>query len=379
MRVALIAPPYFPVPPPGYGGVERVVAVLARGLVERGHSVTLVAAQGSSGATRVVSPLETPPLLGDASAFADELCHALHLYRHADDFDVIHDHTGMGPALGAMTGGHPPVVHTLHGAWTDQSRRLYGLLDDRVALVAISHAQKASNPHVRYAGVVPNGIDMDLHPLVSDKEDYLVFVGRISPEKRPEVAIKVARQAGLPLKLIVKRSEPSEVRYWEDEVAPLLGPDTEVIDQPPHAVKVRLMGRARAMLFPISWPEPFGLVMTEAMACGTPVIARPLGAAPEVIVHGVSGFLCRTEQDMVAAVDKARDLDPAECRRVVQNSFSGEAMVRAYERLYRMLSSGSWHHPTGTTGASDCTGPGPDLAVSNALGSLREAAGSAAD
>ena len=340
LRVALIAPPYFPVPPSGYGGIERVIAVLAAGLAERGHDVTLVAAAGSVADARIVTPLETAPLLGDPSSFTDELCHALALYRIADQFDVIHDHSGVGAAIGGMLAGGTPVVHTLHGPWTDQSRRLYRLLDDRVALVAISHAQRAANPHVRYAGVVHNGIDMGLHPLTLRKEDFLVFVGRTSPEKRPEVAIEVARRAGLPLKMIVKRSEPAEVRYWDDVVAPLLGPDIEVVDQPPQAVKVRLIGQARAMLFPIAWPEPFGLVMTEAMACGTPVIARPLGAAPEVISDGVTGFLCHTDQQMVAAVEAAGDIDPRACRQVVQDRFSGESMVSGYERVYAAVSAG---------------------------------------
>ena len=379
MRIALIAPPYFPVPPPGYGGVERVIAVLARGLAEHGHEVTLVAAPGSAAPARIVTPLETAPLLGDVSAFTDELCHALTLYRRAGEFDVIHDHSGVGTALGAMLRGHPPVVHTLHGPWTDQAQRLYGLLDDRVALVAISHAQKAANPRVRYAGVVHNGIDMDLHPLTTKKEDYLVFVGRISPEKRPDVAIRVARQAGLPLKMIIKRSETAEIRYWEEEVVPLLGPDIEVMDQPPHHVKVRVVGRARAMLFPIAWPEPFGLVMTEAMACGTPVIARPLGAAPEVIDDGVSGFLCRTEQDMVEAVDAARGVDPAACRRVVERGFSGASMVRGYERIYRDLMAGSARLEDMTVTAGRGPKPYPVQPGPDGHAGRREVAASAAD
>ncbi len=334
LRIAVIAPPYFPVPPAGYGGIERVVAALVEGLSELGHDVTMVAAAGSAGPATLISPLDAPPVLGDPSAAADEQSHALWAYRRAAEFDLIHDHSNMGAAIGAMVAGATPVVHTLHGPWTVQTRRLFGLLDDRLSLVAISHAQRAANPGVRYAGVVHNGVDMDQHPLRTRKEDFLIFVGRTSPEKRPDLAIDVARRAGLPLKMVVKRREPVEIRYWHDAVAPLLGSDVEVLDEPPHDVKVDLMGRALAMLFPIAWPEPFGLVMTEAMACGTPVIARPLGAAPEVILDGITGFLCTSESQMVAAVGAAATIDPRACRRHVRDRFSTDSMVRGYERVY---------------------------------------------
>ncbi|HET9075828.1 MAG TPA: glycosyltransferase family 4 protein [Acidimicrobiales bacterium] len=337
LSVAVIAPPYLPVPPPGYGGIERVVSALVDGLARRGHQVTLVAAPGSTAPAKVVTPLATAPILGDPAAVTDELCHALALYRRAGDFDVIHDHTNLGAMIGAVAGGGAAVVHTLHGPWTAAARRMLSLLDDRVALVAISHAQRAANSDVSYAGVVHNGVDMDLHPLRTVKEDFLIFVGRTSPEKRPEVAIAVARRAGLPLKMVVKRTEPGEARYWDEAVSPLLGSDIEVLDQPPQDVKVDLMGRARALVFPIAWPEPFGLVMTESMACGTPVIARPLGAAPEVVIDGVTGFLCTTEGQMVAAVEAARSIDPETCRRVTGDRFSTDAMTRGYERVYHSL------------------------------------------
>lgn len=334
LRIAVIAPPYFAVPPAGYGGIERVVAALVEGLSSAGHDVTMVAAAGSSGPATVVSPLRAAPVLGDPSAVTDEQYHALWAYRRAGEFDLIHDHSSMGAAIGAMAAATTPVVHTLHGPWTDQARRLFGLLDDRLSLVAISHAQRSANPTVRYAGVVHNGVDMAQHPLRTEKEDFLIFVGRTSPEKRPDGAIEVARRAGLPLKMVVKRREPNEIRYWHDAVAPLLGSDVEVLEEPPHNLKVDLMGRARAMLFPIAWPEPFGLVMTEAMACGTPVIARPLGAAPEVVLEGVTGFLCATDRQMAAAVAATATIDPRACRQQVQDRFSTDSMVRGYERIY---------------------------------------------
>ncbi|MDA8313373.1 MAG: glycosyltransferase family 4 protein [Actinomycetota bacterium] len=337
LRVALVAPPFIPVPPPGYGGIERVVAVLADGLVARGHDVTVFAAPGSSTRARLVTPLTSAPLLGDPASAADEQFHVVSAYLQAEQFDVVHDHTGLGPALGAMLHGRASVLHTLHGPWTTLSRRWFGLLNGRVHLVAISHAQRWANPGLRYAGVVYNGIDLGAHPFRAKKEDFLVYVGRVSPEKRPELAIDIARRAGLPLVMVVKRSEPAERAYWDQVVAPRLGGDVEVLDQPPQDVKVDVIGRARAMVFPIDWPEPFGLVMVEAMACGTPVIARPLGAAPEVVEEGVTGFLRSTIEGMADAVADAGALSPQDCRARAERWFSADAMVGAYERLYRSI------------------------------------------
>lgn len=334
LAIGVIAPPYFPLPPSGYGGIERVVALLVDGLVDRGHDVTLFAAAGSRTKATLVTSLAQPPALGHPGAPSAELFHVTSAYLDAHGFDVVHDHSGMGPALGAMCAGGPPVVHTLHGPWTPEARRFYDLVQDRVDLVAISRHQRAANPGLRYAGVVHNGIDLGLHPFVPRKGDYLAYVGRVSPEKRPELAIEVARRARLPLVMVVKRSEPAERAYWAANVAPLLDDTVTVLDQPPHHVKVDVLGRARAMLFPIDWPEPFGLVMTESMACGTPVIGRPLGAATEVVDHGVTGFLCDTVDEMVVAVDAARSLRPEDCRRRVEQLFSAPAMVEGYERIY---------------------------------------------
>jgi glycosyltransferase involved in cell wall biosynthesis len=336
-RIAVIAPPFFAIPPVGYGGTERVVSVLTEGLVAAGHDVTLFAAPGSVTSARLVTPLERPIPLGDPAGISEELLHAATAYLAADGFDVVHDHTGLGPAMGAMLSDQTPVVHTLHGPWTAPSGRLLQRLSQHVHLVAISQAQRASNPRVDYAGVVYNGVDLAAYPFNPHHEDYLVFVGRISPEKRPEVAIEIARQAGLPLVMIIKRSEPAEWAYWDDVVSPRLHRDVVVVDQPSHDVKVDLVARARAMLFPIDWPEPFGLVMTEAMACGTPVIARSVGSVPEVVVDGVTGFVCNTADEMVDAVSAATTLKPRDCRLHVERYFSAQAMVAGYELVYQRV------------------------------------------
>jgi len=315
-----------------------VVALLADGLVDAGHDVTLFASGGSRTKAHLVSPFTTPPdprLLG--SAWYDA-AHAFASYTNGAELDVIHDHAGVvGPVLGAMLDGRPPVVHTLHGPWTEESRMLYRLLANRVHLVAISEAQRANNPDIRYAGVVHNGIDLGAYPFRSKKDDFLVYIGRANPDKGPAEAIEIARRSGLPLKMILKRAEPPEHAYFEAEVEPMLGDDVELFENVSHNVKVDLLGRARAMIFPIRWPEPFGLVMVEAMACGTPVVTTSRGAAPELVDDGVTGFRRDTTDDLVAAVSHVTEIDPAACRSRVEKHFSAESMVRDYEAIFRVV------------------------------------------
>lgn len=339
MHVAVIAPPWFTVPPTGYGGIELVVALLADGLVARGHDVTLFASGGSQTKARLVSPLIDPPdpaLLGNTWFDA---YHATSAYLEIDHaYDVVHDHSGIvGASLGGLCRGNPPVVHTLHGPWTEPSRKLYGLLHEHVHLVAISTAQQADNPGIRYAGVVHNGIDLGAYPYVEEKDDFLVYIGRANPDKGPTLAIEVARRAGLPLAMIVKKSEPFERAYWDEIVAPVLHDEVEVYEAVTHERKVDLLGRARAMVFPIQWPEPFGLVMVESMACGTPVVACPAGAAVELVEEGVTGFLRESIDGLVEAVGEVGRCSPAACRARVQHRFSAEAMVSGYERIFRSV------------------------------------------
>jgi glycosyltransferase involved in cell wall biosynthesis len=340
MQIGILAPVWFPVPPKGYGGIELVVALLADGLVDAGHDVTLFASGGSATKAKLVSPLEVPPephLLGNPWYDA---YHALAAYLHAGDFDVVHDHAAIaGPALGALLRGHPPVVHTLHGPWTEPTRLFYSLVADYVHLVAISEAQRNDNADVRYAGTVHNGIDLDAYPFRAEKEEFLIYIGRSNPDKGPAEAIAAARQAGMPIKLILKRGEAPERAYFEEAVAPLLGDDVEVLENVPHAEKVDLLGRAKAMLFPIRWPEPFGLVMVEAMACGTPVVTTNWGAAPELVDDGVTGFRRDSYGDLVDALRWVGEIDPAACRARVERHFSARAMVDGYLEIYERVAS----------------------------------------
>jgi glycosyltransferase involved in cell wall biosynthesis len=338
MRIAIIAPVWFPVPPSGYGGIELVVSLLADGLVDAGHDVTLFAAGGSRTKAALVTPMAEPPDPRELGNPWFDAFHALSSYLQVDGFDVVHDHAGIvGPVCGAMLRGEPPVVHTLHGPWTAQNRLLYDVVARHVHLVAISDAQRADNPDVHYAGTVFNGIDLDAYPYRENKEDFLVYIGRANPDKGPAEAITIARRAGMPLHMILKRSEPPEREYFEQTIAPLLASDIELYENVSHETKAELLGRACAMVFPIRWPEPFGLVMVEAMACGTPVVTTNWGAAPELVEDGVTGIRRDGEDDLVAAVAAARDLAPAACRARVEAQFSAAAMVRGYESVYEQV------------------------------------------
>lgn len=342
MRIAQIAPIALRVPPRGYGGIEWVVAHLANGLEARGHEVTLFAARGSESRARIEATVGAPLGTGNVPSH-EELSHALAAYQRAGDFDVIHDHTVLGAAIGSVMPLPAPVFHTLHGPWTDPMRRYYGLLAGQLGLVAISRAQQHLNPDVPYAGMVHNGVALDSFPFRTDNDGYLLFVGRVSPEKGPELAIQVAHEVGLPLKMVIKRHEPVEQEYWEQRVAPLLTGDEEIFEGADVHKKLELYAGAVATLFPIQWEEPFGLVMVESMACGTPVIARPWGAAKEVVADGETGFLRDDVGAMAEAVSLVDRIDPQSCRRRVQDHFSAESMVRGYEAIFEMALRGGPH------------------------------------
>jgi glycosyltransferase involved in cell wall biosynthesis len=334
VRIALIAPPWYTIPPSGYGGIEWVVALLADGLTGRGHQVTLFAPPGSQTEAELVPPLaEVPPaeLIGDPWY---EAAHAVSAYDLGEEFDLLHDHTGpVGASIGAMS--DCPTLHTLHGPFTDQTRMLYRRIARRHWFVAISQRQRAMAPKgLRWAGVVYNGIPTDRYPFRTDKDDYLLFLGRADQEKAPHLAIEAARRAGRRLVLCVTTKNERERAYWAEQVEPLLGEDVEVRGECDQEQKTELLAGAAALLFPIQWPEPFGLVMTEAMACGTPVIAWRNGSVPEVVVDGQTGCIVASVQEMAAAVDRVGGLDPHAMRARVEERFSAEAMVTDYERAY---------------------------------------------
>ncbi len=343
MKIAQIAPAWFPVPPLGYGGIELIVSLLSDGLVDRGHEVTLYAAKGSTTKAKLVTPLDEPPdpsQLGDVW-FDTMHCLISYLDIQVSEFDIIHDHSGIiGPAMGVLNrdrGNRPVLAHTLHGPWTEQGKRFYGLIDDLISLIAISNTQMEDNPKVHYQGMVYNGIELSDYRFESKKQDYLVYIGRANPDKGPVTALEVAHRAGLDLKMVIKRNEPAEREYFDQEIAPLVNNQVEVFENIPHSQKVELLANAMAMIFPIQWPEPFGLVMAEAMACGTPVIAGKWGAAKELVVDGETGFLCNSMEEYLRALDSVSKLDPARCRKWTQEQFSASIMVSRYEQVFESL------------------------------------------
>ena len=337
MRIAEVAPPWFAIPPRGYGGIELVVHALADGLSARGHEVTLFAAEGSTSGAEVVSPLAPAggERIGDVLVDAYQ---ALTAFRWRESFDVIHDHTVVGPALGAVLPPGLPVVHTLHGPWTAETERYYALVQERVDLVAISEAQRRANTTLRFAATIPNGIDLDGYPLGREpREEFLVYIGRAADDKAPDDAIRLARLAGRPLKLVCKQTEPEEIEYWDEAVRPLLGDDVEVLPEVNHDEKVELLTRGCAFVFPIRWDEPFGLVVIEAMACGMPVVARPGGAVADLVVEGETGFLDDDLEVLAEALGRVGEISAEACRARVARNFSSEVMIERYEELFARL------------------------------------------
>ena len=272
-----------------------------------------------------------------------ELRHVIFAYEHSDDFDVIHDHTLAGPLFAAARGSGPPVVTTVHGPLNEDLVDIYGALGDRVPIICISEAQHRAAPDIPVAKVILHGIDASLFPvgdgLGDDDGPYCLFLGRMAPDKGAHRAVEVARKAGMRLLMAAKMREPWEIRYFTEMVEPLLGPDAVYLGEVPHEQKLELLDGASALLFPIRWNEPFGLVMLEAMACGTPVLAFPEGAAPEVVEHAKTGFLCADEAEMVEALTQVDTLDRADCRGAVEGYFSTERMVKDHVELFEALVS----------------------------------------
>jgi glycosyltransferase involved in cell wall biosynthesis len=342
LRIAQIAPLYEAVPPAGYGGTERVIAALCNGLERVGHDVTLFAAESSATAARLEA--HGPPLRTRMSRqeLVDVSPH-LHLrmleevYRRADEFDVVHSHLDVWtmPFVGQV---RTPSVLTLHGRLdSDHVQAIVPLYPD-VPLVSISDSQREPlrGHDVTWAGTVYNGLDLAHYAESSSpRGEHLVFMGRISPEKGPATAIDVARRCGRRLQVAAK-VDPMDLAYFDAEIEPLLGPDIDFVGEVDEERKPGLLAGAAATLFPSDWPEPFGLVMIESMAAGTPVIALRRGAVPEVVRHGVTGFICDTPDDMVAAVERLDEIDPEACRRHARR-FGIDAMCEGYEAIYRSL------------------------------------------
>ena len=340
MRIAQIAPLAESVPPKLYGGTERIVSFLTEELVRQGHDVTLFASGDSCTSATLVecsrSALRLDPSIGDP--LPQHLMMLDRVRRRAADFDILHFHVDL-LHYPIMTASAARSLTTLHGRLDHrEAHPLYAAFSE-FPLVSISQHQRRPMPPVHWAATVHHGLPIDLLPFTAKPAGgYLAFLGRISPEKRPDRAIEIARRAGLPLKIAAKVDRADQA-YWDEVIEPLIrhNPDVEFVGEIGERQKARFLGDASALLFPIDWPEPFGLVMIEAMACGTPVVAFACGSVPEVVEDGVTGAIVGSVDDAVAAIPRVVALDRAAVRARFEERFSAERMARDYVEIYRNL------------------------------------------
>ncbi|CAA0096419.1 N-acetyl-alpha-D-glucosaminyl L-malate synthase [Starkeya nomas] len=340
MNIAQIAPLTECCPPLYYGGTERIVSYLTEELVRQGHEVTLFASGGSQTRGELVpcceTALRTDPKIHDPLPYLVLMLEEVR--RRADEFDALHFHIEFlhYPLAAAFAGR---MVTTLHGRLDLRELRPFYSAFPHHPLVSISDNQRGPMPPVNWAGTVHNGLPKDLLPFTARPAgDYLAFLGRISPEKRPDLAIEIAVRAGVPLKIAAK-IDRVDIAYWDEVIAPMVArhPDVEFLGEIGDSQKAGFLGNARALLFPIDWPEPFGLVMIESMACGTPIIAFRQGSVPEVVEHGVTGHVATTVEEAVLAVSLIEKLDRARVRAVFEERHTAERMALDYLRIYRDL------------------------------------------
>jgi len=349
MRIAQIAPPWISVPPEGYGGTEWVVKHLCDGLVAAGHDVHLFATGDSRtpATLHALYPEQLPHIMALPGAMSSyEARHVIDAVEHVHDmggFDVVHDHSGFQLVAYSRYLDLPPVLHTVHCAFDAHAYPFYEQFGDAVAYATISDYQRSQGPPgLNWAGTVYNALPVDGWPFVADKDDYLLAFGRVSETKGFHLAIEIARRTGH--RLVMAGIVQEWYRdYYEKRVAPEIDNERIIFeDEVSDQRKRELFAGAAGFLFPILWPEPFGLVMVEAMAAGTPVIALRNGSVDEVVVDGVTGFICDDVDGMVAAVGRLGEIDPHVCRRTVEERFSVAAMTAGYEALYeKALVAGS--------------------------------------
>jgi len=339
MRIAQVAPLWERVPPPAYGGIELVVGLLTDELVRRGHEVTLFA----SGDSITLAKLEAvhPRALRLDDSVKEygiyEMLQLSQVYQRADEFDIIHSHMGCAalPYAGLVK---TPTVHTLHGIFTPDNEKLF-VHARKQPFVSISNSQRETRLGLNCVATVYNGIDPSQHQFYAEPSNppYLAFLGRLSPEKGPHLAIEIAKRTGWRLKMAGK-IDVVDREYFATEIEPHIdGQQIEYLGEADHAMKNALMGNAVATLFPITWREPFGLVMIESMAAGTPVIAMSLGAAPEVIASGKTGFLCNSVEECIAGLEQIHTISRHACREHVLSYFSAQRMADGYEAVYQQL------------------------------------------
>jgi glycosyltransferase involved in cell wall biosynthesis len=337
VRVALIAPPWLPVPPPAYGGTETVIDQLARGLQARGHEV-LLCATGDSTSPALTNWEYDVAETSRIGAMAVEITHVMHAYEHVTRADVIHDHTLTGPVRAAAHGALP-VVTTNHGPFDRELAAVYRQIAPRVRVIAISECQARAGlaAGVAVDRVIHHGVDASTIPVGRGDGGYLAFLGRMIETKGADLAARAARAAGIPLKIAAKMREPAEREYFDRVIRPLLGGDVEYVGELSATEKFDFLGGAVGLLNPLRWDEPFGLVMIEAMACGTPVIAPRRGSVPEIVEHGRTGLVYHPSAGLARMLGRLDILDRDACRRAVETRFSADRMVRQHLELYERV------------------------------------------
>lgn len=334
MRIAQVVPLHVAVPPLGYGGTERVVHELTEALVHMGHEVTLYASGDSRTSARLI------PMVDRAINFDPEVDAAGYhiamldeVYEHANQFDIIHSHLDY-LTLPFTRRTSTPTLVTLHDQLArPEAQRLYQRY--RTAnFISISNSQRRDFPSLNFVATIHHGIDVDCFPYVAQPGNYFAFVGRMSPEKRPDVAIEIAKRTGIPLKIAAKVAHKEEA-YFKEKIVPLLDhPLIEWLGQVGEQAKRQLMANALALVLPIAWPEPFGLVFIEALACGTPVLTCPRGAAPELLIDGVTGYSSTDLDVLVAAARDIRHISRRGCRIYAEQYFDAHVMAEKYMRVY---------------------------------------------
>ncbi|AFZ34924.1 glycosyl transferase group 1 [Stanieria cyanosphaera PCC 7437] len=342
MRIAQIAPLWEKVPPPAYGGTELVVSLLTDELVRRGHDVTLFATGDSQTLAKLESVCPQALRLMEVSHeenTAYQILQHNRIYERANEFDLIHSHVDLEtfPYADLVK---TPTLYTVHGIITPDTEPRWRKARHQ-NFVSISNSQRRTDLELNYVATVYNGINTKIYPFYPEPSNppYLAFLGRISPEKGPHLAIEIAKKTGWHLKMAGK-IDPVDREFFEQQIKPLIdNKQIEYLGEANHAQKCELMGGAVATLFPITWKEPFGLVMAESMAVGTPLIAIAMGSTPEVIEHGKTGFLCHNVAECVAAVERIGEISRRACRDRVVKNFSVECMVDGYEAVYQQLIS----------------------------------------
>jgi glycosyltransferase involved in cell wall biosynthesis len=339
LRIALVAPAWYPLPPRGYGGTELVVHLLHTELRRMGHQVTVFGAEGSEAGVTMLADAAWSHDLGGPAEAARQATYLARVYDAIADrrFDVIHDHTGFeGLLLALQSGLAPVVVHTIHGELTEPMITFYKEVDERARLCAISLSQAASAPAIKLAGIVHNAVELPAAPPSVAHERYLIEVARIIPDKGQHLAIEVAQKAGRKLILAGKVERSAEgMRYFEEQVEPFLSPTVEYYPNVAGAQKTRLISRAAAGIFPLQWAEPFGLAMVECMVAGTPVLALRTGSTPELIADGVTGFLAEDVGGLVKGANRLDEIDRVRCATVARERFSPRHMAERYVAVYR--------------------------------------------